>query len=80
MFNLNSPCVCVCVCVYELLSCVWLFVTPWTAARQAPLSMGILQAKRLEWSAIPCLVFLPLQNEGTSCNFIFSDAWLDSVS
>ena len=22
------------------LSCVWLFATPWTAARQAPLSMG----------------------------------------
>ena len=28
----------------KLLSCVWLFVTPWTAARQASLSMRILQA------------------------------------
>ena len=27
-------------------------VTPWTVARQAPLSMGILQAKILEWVAI----------------------------
>ena len=31
------------------LSHVQLFVTPWTVARQAPLSMGILQARILEW-------------------------------
>ena len=30
-----------------------LFVTPWTEARQAPLSMGILQAGTLEWVAMP---------------------------
>ena len=29
------------------------FVTPWTVARQAPLSMGILQARILEWVAMP---------------------------
>ena len=34
-----------------LLSCVGLFVTLWTVARQA-LSMWILQAKILEWVAI----------------------------
>jgi len=28
-------------------------VTPWTAAHQAPLSMGLLQARILEWVAIP---------------------------
>ena len=39
-------------CAYSL-SCVQLFVTPWTAGRQAPLSMGILQARILEWVAIP---------------------------
>ena len=33
--------------------CVWLFVTPWTVARQAFLSMGILQARILEWVAMP---------------------------
>ena len=33
--------------------CVWLFATPWTAARQAPLSMGILQARILAWIAMP---------------------------
>ena len=39
----NSPSVCVCVCVCvcaQFLSCVQLFVTPWTIAHQAPLSMG----------------------------------------
>ena len=34
-------------------SCLTL-VTPWTVARQAPLSMGIVQARILEWVAI-CL-------------------------
>ena len=29
--------------------CVQLFKTPWTVARQAPLSLGILQARILEW-------------------------------
>ena len=38
------------VCV---LSCVRFFVTPWTVARQAPLSMGILQVRILEWVAMP---------------------------
>ena len=31
--------------VVELLSCVRLFVTPWTVAYQAPLSMGFSQQK-----------------------------------
>ena len=31
------------------LSCVRLFVIPWTVAHQAPLSMGIFQARILEW-------------------------------
>ena len=37
----------------ELLSHVWLFVTPWTVAHQTPLSMGMLQARILEWVAMP---------------------------
>ena len=28
-------------------------VTPWTVAHQAPLSMGILQARTLEWVIVP---------------------------
>ena len=31
---------------------VWLFATPCTVARQAPMSMGILQLRILEWGAI----------------------------
>ena len=34
------------------LSRVRLLVSPWTAAYQAPLSMGFFQARRLEWGAI----------------------------
>ena len=36
-----------------VLSCVGLFATPWTLAHLAPLSMGILQAKILEWVTMP---------------------------
>ena len=36
-----------------VLSHVWLSETPWTVAHQAPLSMGILQARKLEWVAMP---------------------------
>ena len=41
-------------------SCVRLLVTPWTAAYQAPPSMGFFQARVLEWGAI-----------GFSNNFIY---------
>ena len=37
----------------QLLSRVQLFATLWTVARQAPLSMGLLQARVLEWVAMP---------------------------
>ena len=36
-----------------ILSYVQLFVNPCIAAGLAPLSMGIIQAKKLEWAAIP---------------------------
>ena len=35
-----------------MLSRVWFFATPWTVARQAPLSMGFFQARILQWVAI----------------------------
>ena len=38
------------VCVLSRFSHVWLFVTPWTEARQAPLSMGF--SRQVEWVAI----------------------------
>ena len=40
-------------CAVCLVSRVQLFVTPRAATRQAPLSMGILQARILEWDAMP---------------------------
>ena len=40
-----------CVCAVWLLSRVRLFVTPWTAARQAPLSMGF--SRQEYWSGLP---------------------------
>ena len=39
-----------CVCVWSL-SCVWLFVIPWTIAFQASLSMGFSRQKY--WSRLP---------------------------
>ena len=42
----------------ESLSCVRLFVTPWIVARQAPLSVGILQARILEWVLVARQVLL----------------------
>ena len=38
------------VCAYSL-SCVWLFVTPWTVAHQAPLSMGF--SRQEYWTGLP---------------------------
>ena len=43
-------CVCVCVCVYYPLSRVQLFVTPWTVACCAPLSMGF--SRQEYWSGL----------------------------
>ena len=37
----------------QLLSSVGFFVTPWTAACQAPLSMGFSPARTLEWLPVP---------------------------
>ena len=42
-----------CACMLSRFSCVQLFATPRTAARQAPLFMGILQARILQWVAMP---------------------------
>ena len=47
-------CVCVCVCTHmctQLLSCVRLFVVPWTVVHQAPLSMGF--SRQENWSGFP---------------------------
>ena len=40
----------VCVCTQSV-SCVWLFMIPWTVAHQAPLSMGFFRQEY--WSGLP---------------------------
>ena len=53
MHNIDSVCVCASAHVHtKSLSCVQLFVTLWTVAHQAPLSVGFFQARVLEWGAI----------------------------
>ena len=45
-------CVCVCVCVLSRSVMSHSFATPWTAARQAPLSMELFRQEY--WSGLPC--------------------------
>ena len=45
---------CACVlCMLSFFSCVWLFVTVWTIAPPGSSVHGILQARILEWVAMP---------------------------
>ena len=62
-------------CMYACIShfsCVQLFVTPWTVAHQAPLSVGILQARILEWVVMPFSRDLP--NPGIASTSLMSPA------
>ena len=43
--------VCLCTCVCQLLSCVWLFATPWTIAHQASLFMAL--SRQEYWNGLP---------------------------
>ena len=61
-----SPCVHVC-CVQICFSHVWLCVTLWTVACQALLSMGILQARTLEWVAVPFSSYFSSNVSPNSC-------------
>ena len=47
--------------VVQLLSCVWLFVTPWTAARQPSLSFTVSQSLLKFMSILWCSDFLMVQ-------------------
>ena len=46
-YNYNA---CLSLC-YAVLSCLQLFVTPWTVAQQVPISMGF--SKQEYWSGVP---------------------------
>ena len=58
-------------CVISHFSHVRLFVTLWTVAPQAPLSMGILQDKEY-WNGLPCP---PLDFFTTSTTWEAQDLW-----
>ena len=58
----KGVCTCACVCVYAL-SCVRLFVTPWTVALQAPLSMGF--PRQEYWSGLPFPSLVPKVEDKT---------------
>ena len=63
---------CVCVCVLRGFSCIRLFVTPWTAAHQAPLSMGF--SRQEYWRGLPCPPPGDLPNPGIELEFLASSA------
>ena len=55
------------VCVFKLLSCVWLFATPWTLACKAPLPMGF--SRQEYWHGLPCSPPGDLPNPGIKPTF-----------
>ena len=58
--------------VIAVLSCVPLFATPWTVARQAPLSMGFSRQER--WSVLPFPTLGDLPDPGIEPAFLASPA------
>ena len=57
-------------------SCVQLFVTPWTVAHQAPLSMGF--SRQEYWSGLPCPSPGDLSDPGIKPAFLMSPALTDA--
>ena len=52
-----------CGCMLRCFSCIRLFVTPWSVACQAPLSLGF--SKQEYWNGLPCLLPWDLPDLGT---------------
>ena len=67
-------CVYVCVCA-QLLSCVLFFVTLWTVARQAPLSVG--SPRQEYWIGVPFPPPGDLPNPGIQTTSLTSPALAD---
>ena len=68
-------CVCVCACMLSRFSHVWLCVTPWTVAHQAPLSMGF--SRQEYWSGLPCPSLGDLHDPGMEHASLVSPALAD---
>ena len=60
------------VCVLSRFSCVWLFVTPWAVACQAPLSMGF--SRQGHWTGLACPSPGDLPNPGIKPTSLMSPA------
>ena len=60
-----------------MLSHVQLFVTPWTIARQAPLSMGF--SRQEYWNGLPFLTPGDLPNPGIESTSLVSPAFQASL-
>ena len=54
--------------VVQLLSCVQLFVTPWTVVHQAPLSMGF--SRQEYWSGLPFSLTGDLSDPGLNLHLL----------
>ena len=67
---------CVCVYVYTF-SCGWLFVTPWTVAHQAPLSMEF--SRQEYWSGLQFPTQGDLPDPGIKPTSLASLHWFSSV-
>ena len=50
-------------CVLNCFSCIWLFVTLWTAAHKAPLSLGF--SRQECWSGLPAVLQQIFQTQGS---------------
>ena len=85
--QLMCVCVCVCVCVcIQFLSHVRLFVTPWTVAHQAPLSLAF--SRQEYWNGLPCpppgdltdlgITFMPLLSPALAGRFFTTSATWES--
>ena len=57
-------------CMLSDFSHTQLFATLWTVVRQAPLSMGILQARILEWVAMPSSRGSSQPRDGTWVSYV----------
>ena len=77
----SAVCVCVCVCVctrrcactrVHVLSCVWLFATPWAIACQAPLPTEF--SRQEYWSGLPFPSPGDLQTQGSEPGSLMSPA------
>ena len=71
--RLSSSSSCVCMCAHtcaQLLTCVQLFVTPWTVGRQASLSMESFRKEY--WSGLPFPTLWYLPHSGIKPTFLVS--------